>query len=340
VRSILQSEYELRVEEDEDLCILSIDHNSTLWQRGSAHVKTVLTESRGTVIEKVTGRVVCLPFHKFWNAGEGLASTAHMDWSSAFATEKVDGTFVKLFHYKGQWRLAGNRSLNVHDKQGKYACTGRTNYELFAEAAEGSGLDYSRLNPQHTYLFERVHPDFTIVIVPQAAKLWHLATRDMRTLQEEDEDCISLQSPPLWKVSSLANARTLLELLPGEREGLVIHDGAHRRVKLKRAEYVLMHMEANGCSNPDYSWVARAGGHAARSLPVDRLCLAVWLRREAEELLAYYPEHRARYQQIVRALESRAFRAEGWMPTDARAREGARFAHEPRLWAAISMLVV
>jgi len=162
----------------------------------------------------------------------------------------------------------------------------------------------------------------------------------MRTLQEEDEDCISLQSPPLWKVSSLANARTLLELLPGEREGLVIHDGAHRRVKLKRAEYVLMHMEANGCSNPDYSWVARAGGHAARSLPVDRLCLAVWLRREAEELLAYYPEHRARYQQIVRALESRAFRAEGWMPTDARAREGARFAHEPRLWAAISMLVV
>mmetsp|Transcript_79957 Transcript_79957/g.158951 ORF Transcript_79957/g.158951 Transcript_79957/m.158951 type:complete len:201 (-) Transcript_79957:308-910(-) len=174
----------------------------------------------------------------------------------------------------------------------------------------------------------------------QAAKLFHLATRDMQTLLEVDTDDVGLQRPPQWKVSSLTDARKLLELLPGEREGLVIRDATHRRVKIKRAEYVLMHMGANGCSNPDYSWVARAGGHAARLLPIDRLCLAVWLRREADEFLAYYPEHRARYQHIARALESQAFETEGWLPMDPRAREGARFAHEPRLWAAISMLVV
>jgi len=340
VRAILESKYELHVEEDEELCILSADHNCHLWQTGCTHTKAVLGESRGIVLEKATGRIVCMPFHKFWNVGERLACTAHLDWRTAVASEKMDGTLLKLFWFRGAWRLAGNRSLDVHSTRGKYACTGRSNYDLFLEAATASGLDHCKLNPRYTYLLERMHPDFAIVIVPPEPQLWHLATRDMSTLQEVVGDDVGLPRPQEWNVSSLAVAQHLLNQLPGLREGLVIRDARNHRVKLKRADYVLLHMASNGCSNPDYSWVARSGGRAIQHLPVDRLCLAVWLRKEEADFVAYFPELRPRYRRIADALESDAFREEGWLPTDVHARIGATFVHEPRLWAAISMLVV
>ena len=338
---ILQSEYDLRIEEDDHLCILRADHDSDIWRSGTPMQRLVLAESRGTILEKASGRPVCMPFVKFWNAGEDLACVEQFDWTSATASEKIDGTFLKLFFYRGSWRLASNRRLDVHAHGGKYACTGRSNYELFLEAAARSGLDYARLNPRHTYLLERVHPDFTIVIVPQEPRLYHLATRDMQTLQEVFDD-VGLPRPLEWTpVRSLAECRALLDTLPGFREGLVLRDGAGRRMKLKRAEYVLMHMSTNGCSDPDYSWVARSSGSAAARLPIDRLCLAVWLHNEESEFSAYLPEHRARYRMIARVLESRAFREEGWLPTgDPRARSGAEFVHEPRLWSALAMLSV
>ena len=62
--------------------------------------------------EKASGRLVCLPFFKFWNRGERFA--APVDWRTAVAEEKVDGTLLKLFHYGGSWRLASNRHLDVH----------------------------------------------------------------------------------------------------------------------------------------------------------------------------------------------------------------------------------
>ena len=74
------------------------------------------------------------------------------------------------------------------DPNGKYACTGRTNQQLFTEAAKNSALDYERLDPRCCYMFERVHPDFRVVLDYPEAKLFHLGTRNMETLQElEDE---------------------------------------------------------------------------------------------------------------------------------------------------------
>ena len=47
---------------------------------------------------------------KFWNHNERHAD--EIDWSTAIAEEKIDGNLMKLFFYKGSWRLASNRTLN------------------------------------------------------------------------------------------------------------------------------------------------------------------------------------------------------------------------------------
>ena len=105
---------------------------------------------------------VCVPFRKFFNVGETHAE--QLAWEGAVAEEKVDGCLLKLFHWRGAWRLASNRQLDVSRTTGKYACTGRSNRQLFEEAAEASLLDYARLVVGRCYLLERVHPDFKIVV--------------------------------------------------------------------------------------------------------------------------------------------------------------------------------
>lgn len=141
-------------------------------------------------------------------------------------------------------------------------------------------------------------------------------------------------------MDSLEACKRLLDSLPGQREGLVIRDAFFNRVKLKRPDYVLLHSCTNGRSSPDYSWVARAAVSASHHMPVDRLCLNVWLRREASEFVAYFPEHRARYERISEAL-ARIVSEGMWLPPGANpfARDGAGFAHEPRLARVIQLLV-
>ena len=44
---------------------------------------------------------VARPFDKFFNHGEDLA--ADVDWDTAVAYEKLDGTLVFLYEYDGEW---------------------------------------------------------------------------------------------------------------------------------------------------------------------------------------------------------------------------------------------
>ncbi|CAK8996699.1 unnamed protein product [Durusdinium trenchii] len=335
VKKILCGDYEVHVEEDEDLCIVSARHDSSLWSQ--REWRKVLEANRGSVYEKSSGRLLCLPFMKFWNHSE--RQTDEIDWTTAVAEEKIDGNLMKLFFYKDTWRLASNRTLRVCALTGKYACTGRSNYDLFAEAAKNSGLNYDRLDPKCCYMFERVHPEFRVVLDYPKAQLYHLGTRDMQTLQELDVD-IGVPKPRRWTVRSRQECQSLLESFHSFAEGLVVRDASYCRQKWKRREYLLLHSARMlvGGDEPCYAWVARCS--TAGALELDRLCLNVWLRREASEFAAYFPEAMKRYQEILKILEEPGFLAKvlGTLAPDARARnaQDGRFLHETKLWEAIS----
>eukprot|EP00434_Breviolum_minutum_P021011 symbB.v1.2.018537.t1/scaffold1482.1/size116129/2 len=302
MKHILRQVYQLEVQEDEDLCILSAPHDSTGW--ADDHCYKVLRESRGSIYEKSTGRLVCQPFFKFWNHSERHVDD--IDWRTVVAEEKIDGNLMKLFYYKGDWRLASNRTLDVHSTSGKYACTGRSNYELFAEAARNSGLIYDRLDKRYCYMFERVHPDFRVVLDYPKAMLFHIGTRNMETLQELETD-IGIQRPRQWKVRSRAECQALLDTFHSFAEGLVVRDARYHRQKWKRREYLMLHSARMlvGGDAPCYAWVARCS--AAGQMEMDRLCLNVWLRREESEFYVYFPEAIERYREISEILDSPGF---------------------------------
>ena len=56
--------------------------------------------------------------------------------------------------------------------------------EAFDEAARVVGLDVTRLDRSHAYVFELVHPRARLVVPYERPALLHLMTRDMRTLLE------------------------------------------------------------------------------------------------------------------------------------------------------------
>lgn len=311
-------------DELDGLVILSCRHESAAWRDSAKH--EVLQQCRGAIFEKASGRAVCVPFGKFYNVNEARA--ARLDWDAGVvAEEKIDGCLLKLFHWGGEWRLASNRQLDVDAVDGKYRCTGRTNRELFDEAAAASGLDYSRLDPRCAYMFERVHPDFRIVVEYDAPALWHIGTRDMHTLAEVHGDDIGVRRPRHWLVRSLGECRLLMGEHSDIGEGLVLRQAAGERraveavegaaatatwadqwpnrLKLKRAEYVWLHDCSCGGGRTgaafDTSWVARCG--RIGSMDLDRACFSVWLRGEESEFAAYYPDLHRRYARVAAAMD-------------------------------------
>lgn len=49
--------------------------------------------------------MVARAFDRFFNAGECLAVTKHFDWASATAREKIDGSLLLVYFWRGDWRV-------------------------------------------------------------------------------------------------------------------------------------------------------------------------------------------------------------------------------------------
>ena len=111
----------------------------------------MLTQNRGTIYEKLPPyRLICLPFYKFWNYNEPQAATKHANWT--LFTEKLDGTFFKVYYYDNQWHVSSNSRIDIKQYREKYQRSGKTNDQLWQEAALAVNLDYSKLNPTYAYI--------------------------------------------------------------------------------------------------------------------------------------------------------------------------------------------
>lgn len=74
----------------------------------------IIKRCRGSIVDITTGEVVCAPFIKFWNLGEGYADK--IDWSTAKITHKRDGWIFKAFKYNGKVYFASNgKTISRYD---------------------------------------------------------------------------------------------------------------------------------------------------------------------------------------------------------------------------------
>ena len=164
-----QKPYCLKISEEGNLILFKYN------QIDSDFNEPIVNESRGIILEKNTWKVVAYAFNKFFNFGEAYADK--IDWDSAIVEQKEDGSLIKVFYYNNEWNIATNGTINA------YKCNIQSpNYnsfgELFDVAAKNSGLDYSKLNKDYTYVFELVS-EFAQIICPQKeTKLFHIGTRN------------------------------------------------------------------------------------------------------------------------------------------------------------------
>jgi hypothetical protein len=126
----------------------------------------LVSECRGIILEKDTNRLICWPFNKFWNHGEGKA--AKIDWNSAKVQEKYDGSLMKLYHYDGEWIVATN---SVVDSNEAFIFKNFTFYDMFLACWRATiGMDgeeaikFDGLDEECVYMFEAMHSAVATVV--------------------------------------------------------------------------------------------------------------------------------------------------------------------------------
>lgn len=281
---IAKPPYCIKVKKDEGYVILSYN------QIDSDFYNPIVRECRGIILDEETFMPVCIPFYKFGNYGEGYVPD--IDWETARTQEKVDGSLIKVWFDKGQWRVSTNGTINAYKAE-----IGVTDFvkldlpyltfgELFDKAKENAGLDFNSLNKDYTYMFELVSPYNKVVVPYKEIAIYHIGARNNKTLEEVDID-IGVKKPKQYNLNTLEDCIKSASSLPYSEEGYVVVDGKWNRVKIKSPQYVAVHhIKNNGDVN------------IARIIQLIR-------ENELAEFLNYFPEYKSGVETVkgkIRAI--------------------------------------
>lgn len=280
-------------------------------------------ECRGIILDcDADWAVVARPFAKFFNWGEPNAHA--IDWASARAYEKIDGTLMIMFYHAGAWRVATTGSA---DANGPVVSSVQTRQGAVQPGAGAPGASATSapgtfaelfwrvfrdelglcLAPEReaeargfTFLLELTHPLSRVVIAHARGGIHVLAairTFDAVELGPEEAavrffSVCEAGRPAIATPRVLADAAregapldpVRLQALclthsPMRFEGLVVVDGAGRRVKLKHPGYVALHHLDNRFDARNLVQVVRMG--------------------EAAEFLTYFPAYADAFRSVA-----------------------------------------
>ena len=279
---LTQPPYCLQIKEAEDLILLKYD------QIESDFNNEIVRECRGLILDKHFNPV-CVPFFKFGNYGESYVP--NMDWDSIKVQEKVDGSLIKVWNYKGEWKISTNGSINAYNSELnlvdslKINCPFQTFGELFDEAKKHCGLDFNTLNPEYTYMFELVGPFNKVVVSYDNIEIYHIGTRNNITLEEVNVD-IGVKKPKLYPLTNLEECLEATQKMSYNEEGFVAVDKNWNRVKIKSPAYITAHhLRSNGIAS------------------ISKI-LEILEQGESEEFLTYFPEYQQAFDDVKQMKEN------------------------------------
>ena len=267
--------YNIKIKEDGDYILLKYD------QIFSDFNNEIVRECRGIIFDK-NYTPVCVPFFKFGNYGESYCDK--IDWESAKVLEKIDGMLIKVWYHNNTWHISTNGTIDAFKAEINHTFDDNESYfqtygELFMEAKKVCGLDFDKLNKNHTYMFELTSPFAKVVVQYEDTKIYHIGTRDNTTLEELDEN-IGIEKPQTYSFRSLEDCINTARLMPYNQEGYVVVDKNWHRVKVKSTKYIIVHrLKNNG--------------------EINKNSLMVLIREnETEEFLTYFTEYRPYVEEI------------------------------------------
>jgi len=211
-------------------------------QIDSPFSETIVQESRGIILDANNNwAVVAMPYKKFFNHDEALAST--IDWTTAKVWEKLDGSLVTMYYYGNKWWVATSGTPDANTPIGDF---GMTFESLFWSTFKKEGIKLALFYPLVTYMFELCAPQNRVVVQHAEAKLFLHGVRHNQTLWEYDPDLaaarLNCRLPQSYKISSIGGClEAVKHLQPLKNEGFVICDAWFRRVKVKSLDYIILH---------------------------------------------------------------------------------------------------
>jgi hypothetical protein len=209
---------------------------------------------RGVILEDKDWQVVCKPFDKFFNYGDGPAPELVWD-ETVKVYEKEDGSIMKLWysHKLKKWIVSTNNTIFADDNQ-----LGDTRYtfgSLFWETLGQSGITHENVDTKlagyedTTFVFELCSPHNEIVVKHSAPYLKHLASFNNITLKEENID-VGVPYPEEFSFSNIDEVKAAANDRSGvEHEGFIVVQGANRW-KVKSDAYVTLHLHQGEAACP------------------------------------------------------------------------------------------
>ncbi len=253
---LTQEPYYLKIKEDGPYVIFNYD------QIRSDFNNPIVREARGIIFKKNNfSHPICWAFNKFGNYGESYVPD--IDWSTAFVTEKIDGSLIKLWwDWDNGWHISTNGTIDAFkaeinnikmpnfgtyfEKAIEQCCSSnfyKANFNDFVE-----NLDFDC-----TYMFELVGPYNRVVIPYEEPAIIFLGARNKFTGEEFTCDAVTMERlgvsrvgrPAHYSLSTLDDCIKAAELKSWDEEGFVVCDKNFNRVKIKSPSYVLAHFMRN-----------------------------------------------------------------------------------------------
>ena len=187
--------------------------------------------SRGTVYEVGTGKVIAIAFPKFFNFGELATSKARnlLQKQGFDVFEKMDGSLGIVYFYDGKWRVntrgsfSSDQAIKATEMLDKYFT--------------------SNMNTNLTYLVEIIYPENRIIVdYGSEEKLALLAGFENESGVEipisELDKTSPFFLPPSYKFKTIQDVIDMQATLGKMEEGFVVRFQDGYRAKFKSAEYL------------------------------------------------------------------------------------------------------
>jgi len=255
---------------------------------------------RALVLDQ-TGRVRSLPFARFFNRGEKDA--LDLPLKKCDFIEKLDGCLIGAF-------FDDNKNLVLHSRR----MVSSHKPDLDMEITSFTGKRVSLLKLAHKYLenvqwqgddydccfaFELVH-DCTHVVTEYPEDRWGMYLIGGRDLSTWEEMCegeltgmaeemnshpgVNILRPYIYHFEDENDLQETLLGMPDDFEGFVAREWftTDRRYKLKKPSYLERH-------------------HMIDRKRSVRSCLPIWLKGEQQEILAYFPDAKGKFDALDKA---------------------------------------
>lgn len=242
--------YYIKMKEDSPYIIFNYD------QIRSDFNNPIVQEARGIIFKKGEwNNPVCWAFNKFGNYGESYVP--EIDWNTAFVTEKIDGSLIKVWwDWDGGWHVSTNGTVDAWKAEigdarmpdfGYYFLEALGKYfNCFSAFVENLDFDY-------TYMFELVGPYNRVVVPHDEPDLYFLGARNKYTGEEFSCTALEMGSlgvgkfrrPAIFPLHTLEDCVKAAELKTWDDEGFVVSDAKFNRVKIKSPAYVVAHFARN-----------------------------------------------------------------------------------------------